>query len=70
MEKNIEQVIHQLEKLEQELQLCQRRLWRIGRARIPIYFGVSNRAEEGFRSIFYGLDEMKQILKDACGDEK
>ncbi len=52
----------QLDKLEQDLRACQRRLARIGQARVPVYFGVPFKADEAFAQLYNALHDMRHVL--------
>lgn len=64
MDKITQQTIQQLDRLTADLHACQRRLERLGRAKVPVYFYVSPRAEAGFSVLYASLQEMKEQLQD------
>lgn len=64
MDKTTRRALRQLDKLEKDLRACQTRLEEIGRARVPVYFGVSSNATDGFSLVYMGLEDMKNILRN------
>jgi len=68
MDKITAQTLRELDKLEKDLRKCQARLEQIGRARVPVYFGVPFKARDGFRVLFSTLSDMKSILQNRPQD--
>ena len=64
MDKITQQTLRQLDQLEKDLRNCQARLQQIGRARVPVYFGVPSKAKYGFEMLYTALDDMCYILQN------
>lgn len=64
MDKITAQTLRELEKLEKDLQKCQARLQQIGRARVPVYFGVSTKAQNRFTILYSALHDIQHILQN------
>ena len=70
MDKIVKQTLQQLDRLEKDLQACERRLNRIGRARTPVYFGVPAQARIHFNGLYHALSHMRWMLgKDVLPPE-
>ena len=63
MDKITKRTLQQLAQLEKELKQCERRLTRLGHARVPVYFSVPRTAQDGFTQIYHALYVMKDILQ-------
>ncbi len=64
MDKITQQTLHQLDRLTNDLHACQRRLERLGQARVPVYFYVPPRVAAGFSVLYAALQDMKDQLQD------
>lgn len=63
MDKKIQKTIGQITQLSGELKRCQRRLERISRARVDVYFTVPPHMEQAFKILYAGLEDMKEVLR-------
>lgn len=64
MDKITRRTLRQLKELEKDLQKCQARLEKIGRARVPVYFGVPSKAIDGFSQLYSSLHDRQNSLRN------
>ncbi len=62
MDKNTKHTLAQLDLLEIKLRACEKQLQKIGRAKVPVYFGMPDHAREGFVCLYQALQEMRFLL--------
>ncbi len=62
MDKSVKQTLQQLDQLEKDLQKCEHRLKRIGRARTPVYFGMPAQAQTHFNGLYHTINHMRWML--------
>ena len=62
MDEITKHTLEQINLLEMRLRVCERQFARIGRAKVPVYFGMPDRAREGFVCLYQALQEMRFVL--------
>ena len=63
MDKITTQTLQEIDKLSADLKRCQRRLERIEKARVKVYFAVPPCMQRAFATLFNGLADMKRVLQ-------
>ncbi len=62
MDKNVKQILRELDQVERELKKCERRLHQIGATPTPCYFGVPLQTREHFEGLHYAIEQMRWQL--------
>lgn len=62
MDKITQETLLKIHQLKKDLQKCERRLHKIGKARVPFYFDVPFAAFDAFFKLHACLDDMERQL--------
>ncbi len=62
MDKNVKQILRQLDRVERELKKCEVRLQEIGRTPTTCYFGLPTEVHTHFKSLHYAIEHRRWQL--------